>query len=511
MSENILEIKNLSKSFGVVKALKNISISIRKGEIHALCGENGAGKSTLVKVLDGYYPYGTYEGEVYLDGRLCRFNSPGDSIQNGIAMIYQEINILKFLTIADNIFVGEFPNKNGVVNKKELYKKTQEIMNMVDLKGSPAGIAGELNASRQQLLMIAKALVKNPKILILDEPTSALTYNETKKLMEILNRLRDNGVTCIYISHKLDEIGSIADRLTVIRDGESIVTLEKDEFEINRIISAMVGRSIENMYPKRNVEPGEEVLKVEHLDIPHPKIKGRYLLKDISFSLKKGEILGFAGLVGAGRSELINTIYGHMKKEKGEITIFGKKARIKSPVDALKNKMVLLTEERKSTGLFMEMLIKENITAASINKISRGMLLSKKKEDLESQKYFDMLKVKAPSINTSISNLSGGNQQKVVFAKALMTEPKILFLDEPTRGIDVGAKNEIYQIMNELAEKGYSIIMISSELPELLNMCDRFVVISNGSITAELTKEEASEERIMLSATGTADRNSGKI
>ena len=323
----ILETRNLSKSFGPVQALKNINLSIRRNEIHAICGENGAGKSTLMKVLDGFYSYGSYQGDFYLDGRKCQFMSPKESIVNGIAMIYQEINILRFMTIADNIYAGEFPVRFGMVIRKELERKTQEILKLVDLRMPANTIAGTLNSSQQQLLMIAHALAKNPKILILDEPTSALTLSEFQTLMKILKSLKENGVTCIYISHKLDELTKIADRLTILKDGETIETIERPDFNINRVISGMVGRKLENIYPRRSSNIGAEVLRVEGLTVPNERIKGKNYVENVSFSLGRGEILGLAGLVGAGRSEILNAIYGYIKKKNGEIYIDGKLTR----------------------------------------------------------------------------------------------------------------------------------------------------------------------------------------
>lgn len=501
MSDTILKIENLSKSFGGVRALDNVNLTIKKNEIHAICGENGAGKSTLMKILDGYFKYGDYEGNFFLDGEKCMFNSPKDSIENGIAMIYQEISILKFMTIADNMYAGDFPIKRGIVNEKELFKNTEKMLEKIALNKSPRTIAGTLTTSQQQLLMIAHALVKKPKVLILDEPTSALTYSETNRLMEILKELKNEGVTCIYISHKLDELSKISDRLTVLRDGKVIKTFKRHEYEMQKIISSMVGRDIKNIYPSRKVKIGDEVLRIKNLRVKNKRIKNRYHVKDLSFSLKRGEILGIAGLVGAGRSETLNSLFGYLKKETGDIFINGEKKKISSPVMALQNGMVLLTEDRKEDGTYQSCSVKENITSSSISKITKNKFISKKKENKLVSKFIKDLRIKTQDFDGSVSQLSGGNQQKVVIAKSLLTEPEIILLDEPTRGIDVGSKYEIYCLMNDLVQKGLSIIMVSSELPELLNMCDRIIVISNGVFQAEFKKEDATEENVMKAAT----------
>lgn len=497
---NILEIKNLSKSFGSVNALKNINLSIRKGEIHAICGENGAGKSTLVKILDGYYPYRDYNGEFFLEGKKCEFHSPKDSADCGIAMIYQEISILEYMSIADNIFAGKFPMKKHFIDNKKMYGEVEKILELVNLNYSPKTIAGTLNTSEKQLLMIAHALTENPKVLILDEPTSALTQSEVEILFKIVKRLKENKVSCIYISHKLDELANIADRLTIIRDGETIETLEKEEISIQRVITGMVGRKIDNVFPVRNVEIGENVLCVKNLTVKHPKIFGRYLVNDLSFELKKGEVLGFAGLVGAGRSETLNAIYGYIKKECGEIEIYNNPVKINSPKDAIENRIALVTEDRKDTGLYADCAIKENITSNSLKNVSKGFFIDRKKEKEIARQNISRFNIKTTSEETKVSKLSGGNQQKVVLAKALLTNPKIILLDEPTRGIDIGSKYEVYLLINQLVDKGYSIVLVSSELPELMNMSDRIIVLSEGVKRAEFTKGEANEEIIMKHA-----------
>jgi len=501
MSGNILEMKNVSKSFGVVKALSEVSLEIRQGEIHALCGENGAGKSTLMKILGGFWSYGNYEGEMYLDDSLCKFHSPKDSIDCGIAMIYQEINILKFMTVADNLFAGEFPVRRGVVDNKQLNKNAVEILKLLDLDISPKAIAGSLSASHQQLLMIGNALIRNPKVLILDEPTSALTLIETDRLLKILENLKEKGVTCIFISHRLEEVMRIADRVTVLRDGSSVGTFERGEFDISRIVSTMVGRKMDDFYPKRDQEIGKTVFEVKGLSVPDAKIRKKCVVDDVSFTLKQSEVLGIAGLVGAGRSEILNAIYGYLPKRSGEMKICGKTVKINSPADSLKNGIGLVTEERKAQGIFEDCNIAENITSASIYQVAPRMFIRKQLEKKIAESSVEKFSIKTPSIRQLIQKLSGGNQQKTILAKVLLTNPIMLMLDEPTRGIDVGSKYEIYALMNQLVAEGVSIIMVSSELPELIHMCDRIVVVASGRITGEFSKHEVSEEKIMLAAT----------
>jgi len=494
---NILEIRELSKSFGFIKALKNISLEIRKGEIHTICGENGAGKSTLVKILDGFYPYGDYEGEFFLEGRKCEFHSPKDSSAFGIAMIYQEISILDHMSVADNIFAGKFPKKGIFVDNKRLHDEADEILDMINLNHSPKTIAGTLNTSEKQLLMIAHALTEKPKVLILDEPTSALTPKEVETLFNIIRRLKETGVSCIYISHKLDELAKIADRLTIIRDGETIETLSKEEINIDRVITGMVGRKIGNVFPKRNVTIGERIFSVKNLTVKHPKTKGRFLVNGLSFELRRGEVLGIVGLVGAGRSETLNAIYGYIKKESGEIEYDGVPICIRSPKDAIKAGIALVTDDRKDTGLFEDCEIKENISSNGLEKVIRGIIIDSKLERKIAKESIERFHIKTTSEDVPVNTLSGGNQQKVVLAKALLTEPAIILLDEPTRGIDVGSKYEIYQLINQLVEKSFSIILVSSELPELMNMSDRILVLAEGIKKAEFLKGEVSEETIM--------------
>jgi ABC-type sugar transport system ATPase subunit len=500
MDDTILEIRNLSKSFGPVQALKNVTLSIRRNEIHAICGENGAGKSTLMKILDGYYPFGSYEGEFLLEGRRCQFQSPRDSIESGIGMIFQEISILRSMSVADNIFAGCYPLKNGLVDRRVLHSRAVEILRLVNLGVHPRTVAGSLNSSQQQLLMIAHALARSPKILILDEPTSALTLAEFNTLMGILCVLKEKGVTSIYISHKLDELSKIANRLTILKDGESVETLEREQFSIERVISGMVGRKLETMYPARQSRIGEDVLRVEGLTVVKERQRDRCHVKDVSFSLRRGEILGLAGLVGAGRSETLNAIYGSLRRRSGSIAVKGKPVRIGSPPAAIRNGIALLTEDRKSNGLFEGCSVRMNITSSIIPRITRWGLLHRRTENTLAEESIRKFRIRTSSGKENVANLSGGNQQKVVLAKALLTDPSIILLDEPTRGIDVGSKHEIYQLMNELVMQGHSILMVSSELPELLNVCDRILVLARSRIVAEFARSEATEEKVIHAA-----------
>lgn len=506
MDMDILTMKDIGKTFGGVRALRGVTFTVQRGEIHGLCGENGAGKSTLMKILGGYYPAGTYEGEMHLNGRVLKMYTPRDARNAGIAMIYQEISLHPDLSVAENIFMGKLPRKGTKVDWPRMNAEARRALELVGLDVNPTDKAFKLNMSQQQLLMIARAITEDAKILILDEPSSALTLAEVERLQRILMELKSKGITCIYITHKLNELVELADRITVLRDGELVGTLSRDQFHVNKIVTMMVGRTITNLYPKEPVELGGEVLRVENLSVPHPRLKWKKLVDNVSFYLRKGEILGLAGLVGSGRSEIVNAIYGSLRRVSGDIYVEGQKVSIQSPADALRNGIGLVTEDRKATGLVPGLPIRDNISLAALWKVSRRGIINKSKEKAYALEYMRLLAIKAPSIITKVRNLSGGNQQKVAVAKCLMTQPKVLLLDEPTRGIDVGTKYEMYKLMTALAKAGMGIVMISSELPEMLGMCDRFLVISGGRICDEFPREEASEDRVMKSATGTVNR-----
>jgi D-xylose transport system ATP-binding protein len=503
MSKVILEMKHITKEFPGVKALSDVNFTLFEKEILTLVGENGAGKSTLMKILSGAYSRNEYSGDIVLNGKEQTFNNPGDSERCGIQMIYQETNVILDLNIAENIFVGKYPrNKRGTINWKQVYTESDKILAKVGLKENPRETVRNLSASQQQLVAIAKAIRANPAILVLDEPTSTLTSGECEKLFKILNELIGQGISCIYISHKLDEVFKISDRVIVMRDGRMAGDFNKENFERKDIIACMVGREITNMYPKETIRIGDEILRVEHIKVQHPYNPLKNIIEDVSFSLNQGEILGVAGLVGSGRSELVNAIFGVRKpKCSGDVYMYGKKLNINKPKDALSYGIALATEDRKKNGVVLIKPIRDNISLASLDKISYFGNIRRRDETKQVQYQFDNLKIKAPNIETLVINLSGGNQQKVVLGKWLSTDLKVLILDEPTRGIDVGAKVEIYHIMNKLVKEGVGIIMISSELQELIGMCDRFIVLARGKISAELRRDEADEVNIMMAAT----------
>ena len=497
----ILEMKDVTKKFPGVLALNKVTLQLKKGEILGICGENGAGKSTLMKILSGTYPYGTYEGEILYDGTPVKLTDVSTAQKLGIEMIYQEISMILNSSIAENLYLGNLPGERWV-DFKTLYSETQKILDRVNIKAKPTDRVGNLNSGQMQMLALMRAYIKNPKILVLDEPTSALTNSEVDQVMDILNELRDRGVSCIYISHKLEEVYRICDRVLVLRDGKTIDTHDIHEVNEQILIEQMVGRKIENLYPKKTVPIGAEVLKVEHLSVPHPTIKNRNIVDDVSFELKKGEILGIGGLVGAGRSEILGAVFGQLSEgvEK-KVFINGKEVKIKNPSDAINAGIGFVTEERKLNGFVWMLSIRDNMYLASLDKLPvKGLLVDESEENRLSKSMFDRLRIKAPSIHTKVNTLSGGNQQKVVLSKWLINAPTILFVDEPTKGVDVGAKAEIYSLMGDLVESGISIIMVSSDLPELLAISDRVLVVSNGKITGEFDRDNVSEEAVMRAA-----------
>ncbi|NLY91841.1 MAG: xylose ABC transporter ATP-binding protein [Firmicutes bacterium] len=503
MGDYILEMRNITKEFPGVRALNNVNFKVRPGEIHALCGENGAGKSTLMKILSGVYPYGTYDGAIIINGEEQRFNNIASSEAAGIAIINQELTLVKQLTVGENIFLGNEPNKHGVINWHQLYYESKKWMAAVKLDINPQTKVANLGVGHQQMVEIAKALSKKAKILILDEPSAALTENEVDTLMDILRTLKNNGVTCIYISHKINEIFEIADTVTVLRDGETIATKPIDQTTENEVIAMMVGRELSNRFPRINHETGEVIFEVKNYNVFDPDNPQRKLVDNVSFSVRRGEILGIAGLMGAGRTELMSSIFGGFPGESyGEVYINGQKVEIKSPLDAINNGLAMVTEDRKRYGLVLIHDVKKNLTLANLKKYCKSGVINANEEIHDSEKIVNTLSIKTPSLETKVNNLSGGNQQKVVVGKWLLTQPLILIMDEPTRGIDVGAKYEIYSIMNELKKQGVAIIMISSELPEILGMSDRILVIHEGKINGEFKHDEASQEKIMLAATG---------
>ena len=498
MGEVVLKAEKITKKFPGVNALNDVSIEVSAGEVLGLIGENGAGKSTILKVINGIYPAGSFEGELFLKGKKKDFKSPHDALQAGIGFVPQEINVMDDLTVAENIFTGHLLEKGEKsVQQTKLVARARKFLEENKFDLNPETYVRMLSIGQKQLLMIARALSWNPDILILDEPTTSLSETDVRKLFEIVNLLKGRGIAFIFVTHKLEEIFELTDRVSVLRDGNLITTYEKSEYDRDKIIAAMVGRTITNIYPSREPKIGEEVLRVEGLTVEHPKIANKNLISDVSFSVKAGEVLGIAGLVGAGRTETVSTLFGQYKLKSGKIMINGKEVIIRNEADAIKNGMAFVTEDRKSGGLLMLSDIRENITFGNLKKMVKGLLISAKKKTQIAEEYYENMRIKAPSIYSMVANLSGGNQQKVVLAKALNSDPKIVIMDEPTKGIDVGSKNEIYLKINELVAQGIAVIMISSELPELLGMCDRFVVMAHGKVTGELSKEEATQERVM--------------
>jgi len=499
-----LEMKGITKEFPGVKALDRVSFTAMAGEVHALCGENGAGKSTLMKVLSGLYPSGTYDGAIHMNGQEKHFHRIKDAEEAGIAIIYQELALVRDLSIGENLFLGKEPAKFGVINWEHVYKESERWLREVGLTDvNPEQKIGSLGIGKQQLVEIAKALSKNANILILDEPTAALTEQEVDILLDILREFKKRGVTCIYISHKLNEVFAIADKVTVLRDGQTVGTYPIQEINEDKVISLMVGRELKERYPRMEADPGEVVMRVSRYSVMNPYLPGKKVIDDVSFEVRKGEILGIAGLMGAGRTELVMSLFGaYAGASVGEVDIDGKRVRIRNTEDAIKHGMALVSEDRKKYGLVLNMDIKSNVTLASLRGISSGGLIDSNKDIASGEQYVRSLRIKANSVETVVGTLSGGNQQKVVLGKWLLTRPKILILDEPTRGIDIGAKFEIYSIMNELAKEGVAILMVSSELPELLGMSHRVLVIAEGRLAGEFRAADASQEMIMTAATG---------
>lgn len=500
MSKTILEMANITKEFPGVKALDDVTFKVEEGQILFLVGENGAGKSTLMKVLSGVWPYGSYSGQVIIDGEVQQYKTIKDSEKAGLAIIYQELALVPELSVYENIYLGhEIKNANGTINWNETIVQAKKQLERVGLDVDPSTKVKDLGTGKQQLVEIAKALSKNIRILILDEPTSSLNEDDSENLLNLILELKKQGVTCIMISHKLKEVLAIADKVTVLRDGKTVASLEKNELSEETIIKHMVGREIKNIYPKReHIAIGDVTFEVKDWKVYDYNVS-RQLLKGINLKVRKGEILGLAGLMGAGRTEFALSVFGNPRnyKVEGKAWKDGKEINYAKPKDAIADGFAYVSEDRKGDGLILDQDIKQNITLASLRELSKNFVIDKNKEIIESEKFRKDLHIKTPSIDVKVSTLSGGNQQKVSLAKWMMTKPDILILDEPTRGIDVGAKFEIYTLMNQLVEQGMSIIMISSELPEVLGMSDRICVVSGGVIAGEMSGEEATQENIM--------------
>lgn len=503
MSDVILEMRNITKTFPGVKALDNVSFSVKRGEIHALVGENGAGKSTLMKVLSGVYPYGSYNGEIYFEGKECRFHDINQSEKVGLVIIHQELALIPYLSITENLFLGNERSKNGVIDWNESVSRTKELLEMVGLHESPNTLITNMGVGKQQLVEIAKALSKKVKLLILDEPTASLNETDSEKLLQLLLQFKSQGIASILISHKLSEVSKVADSITILRDGSTIETLDthKDVVTEDRIIRGMVGRDITHRFPPRESNIEEVIFEVRDWNAYHPIHEHRKVSDNININVRKGEVVGIAGLMGAGRTELAMSIFGRAygARISGKAYKYGKEIDVSSIDKAIANGIAYATEDRKAYGLILIEEIKDNITLANLEAISEAGIVNEPKELTVTREYRDKLNIKCSSILQLAVNLSGGNQQKVVLSKWLFANPDILILDEPTRGIDVGAKYEIYTIINRLASEGKGIIMISSELPEILGVCDRIYVMNDGKIVDEMPAREASQEKIMMS------------
>jgi len=502
MSDVILEMRNITKTFPGVKALDNVSFSVNQGEIHALVGENGAGKSTLMNVLSGIYPHGSYTGDIYFQGKECRFQNIHHSEEVGLVIIHQELALVPFLSIAENLFLGNERAKNGIIDWNESFSKTKELLDRVGLHELPSTLITNMGVGKQQLVEIAKALAKKVKLLILDEPTASLNDNDSEKLLELLLQFKEHGISSILISHKLSEVNKVADSITILRDGATIETLDcrKDKITEDRIIRGMVGRDLTHRFPPRNSVIGEPIFEIRDWNVYHPIHDDRKVSNNINIKVNKGEVVGIAGLMGAGRTELAMSIFGRSYGTRISGTAFkhGKEVDISSIDKAISNGIAYATEDRKAYGLVLIQEIKSNITLANLEAISDGgMVINEPKEMAATLEYREKLNIKCSSIRQLAVNLSGGNQQKVVLSKWLFANPDILILDEPTRGIDVGAKYEIYTIINRLASEGKGIIFVSSELPEILGVCDRIYVMREGRVVGEMPASQASQESVM--------------
>ena len=503
MAKTLLEMRSITKEFPGVKALDNVNLKVEEGEIHALIGENSAGKSTLMNVLSGTYPAGSYSGEIYYDGKLCQFKNQKDSEAVGIVIIHQELALIPLLSIGENMFLGnEIKNKFGFIDWNKTYYEAEQHMKQVGLNESAQTLVKDIGTGKQQLVEIAKAFSKKVKLLILDEPTSSLNDEDAKMLLDLLMEFKKNGLTSIIITHKLNEIIYCADKATIIRDGSTIETLVKgvDEFSEDRIIKGMVGRAMEDRYPKREHKVQDQVsLEVKNWTVHHPLYPERVVDDNVSFYVRKGEVVGFSGLQGAGRTELAMSIFGHSYGAgiSGEVYLNGEKVDLKSPESAIRHKLAYVTEDRKTNGPILDESIRFNTTLARLDKVCSGGVIDTDKEVQVADQMTKEMGTKTPSIEQRIGNLSGGNQQKALLGKWIFTEPEVLIMDEPTRGIDVGAKYDIYCLINDMVSQGKSVVMISSELPELLGMCDRIYVMNEGRLLAEVNASDATQESIM--------------
>ena len=498
MAKILLEMKNITKTFPGVKALDNVNLQVEEGEIHALVGENGAGKSTLMNVLSGIYPYGSYEGDIIYNGEVCKFNKINDSEEKGIVIIHQELALIPYMTIGENMYLGNEKGHKAAINWNETYGEADKYLKTVGLQESSRTLIKDIGVGKQQLVEIAKALAKHAKLLILDEPTASLNEDDSQQLLELMLKFKEQGMTSIIISHKLNEIAYVADKITVIRDGSTIETMDNRNSHISedRIIQGMVGRELTDRFPKRpDVKIGDINMEVKNWTVYHPLYSERKVVDNVSFKVHKGEVVGISGLMGAGRTELAMSLFGksYGAHISGQVFMNGKEVHLNSVQEAIKHKLAYVTEDRKGNGLILSNPIKINTTLANMGAVSSHGVIDKDKEYAVAEDYRQKLRTKCPTVEQNVGNLSGGNQQKVLLAKWMFTEPDILILDEPTRGIDVGAKYEIYCIINQLVAEGKSVIMISSELPEVLGMSDRIYVMNEGKMVGELNAAEATQ------------------
>ena len=497
----ILEMRGISKQFPGVRALDNVTLNVRRGDIHAICGENGAGKSTLMKVLSGVHPHGSYQGTIVFMGKEVAFKNIKESEETGIAIIHQELTTIPELSITENIFMGNEVVRHGLIDWDTARKRTMELLSRVKLSVDPSTPIKTLGVGQQQLVEIAKALSKNVKLLILDEPTSALNESDAENLFALMRELKTKDVSCIIISHKLNEIAAIADAVTVIRDGKTVETydVEAGHVDEDRIIRSMVGRTLENRFPAHESHPGDIIFEVSDWQVEDPNIAGRMVCKGSGFHVRAGEVVGFAGLMGAGRTELMRSIFGRNYGifKGGTLKIKGREVELHSVKDAIKNGIAYVPEDRKTLGLNLLDSIRKTVVSANLKGILRGLLLNLDKERQVSEEYRDLLSIKMSDVNTGIVTLSGGNQQKVVLGKWMFTQPEVLLLDEPTRGIDVGAKYEIYRLIHQLADQGKAVVVVSSELPELLGLADRIYTLCEGAITGCIDRKDADQETLM--------------
>lgn len=505
----ILEMRGITKTFPGVNALDNVNLVVRSGEIHAVVGENGAGKSTLMKVLSGVYPHGAYSGEIRFQGEPRRFAGIADSEKLGIIIIHQELALVPLLSIAENIFLGNEPSRGGVIDWYEAYARTRELLAKVGLKESPTTLITHLGVGKQQMVEIAKALAKKVKLLILDEPTASLNENDSDALLQLLLELKAQGISSILISHKLNEVAKVADSITVLRDGATVETMDcrSGAASEDRIIRQMVGREMADRYPQRTPDIGDTVFEVRNWRVHHALHAEREQIKGVNLSVRRGEIVGIAGLMGSGRTEFAMSVFGRSYGQRisGQVLMHGREVDVRTVEKAIRHGIAYVTEDRKGLGLILNDQIRRNVTLANLDAVARASVISEGEEQLVASGYRRTLNIRSSGVQQPVVNLSGGNQQKVVLAKWLFSRPELLILDEPTRGIDVGAKYEIYTIIGELASQGKGILMISSEMPELLGLCDRIVVMSEGRFVAEFDRREATQERIMRAIVSTGE------